>query len=342
MAYHHHHHPHTDYNHPYANYSPAYVDQRSATPHSANVTNGERGSVPQSPSSFIYNRTNAPYPSQPGVFPNDDGGHTAYPQPYPHPHHHPHHPHPHPHAEPATYRHHHPHPQDRPHHHPDDQAHPSSQHVYIPPAHPKREYPPTPPLTRTQPQPDSSSSSSSPYASMTDVPPPAPSSSSSQQSHAMLSEADDRLMRCHFPLDSQAHLRRALFHVLNAPWKRANDREPTDETLLQFTTRNGKLYQCSFAKADGRCVKEFDRKDRVLDHIRTHIDLQPFVCRDAGCYQRFCSKPDLLQHEKNKEKTQCDQCGAKILPKNLARHKATNLCRAGRVDAFPPHLTTFR
>ena len=78
-------------------------------------------------------------------------------------------------------------------------------------------------------------------------------------------------------------------------------------------------------------MKEFDRKDRVLDHIRTHIDLQPFVCRDAGWYvrrvqkplvrpfltpcgcdhitsfQRFCSKPDLLQHEKNKEKTQCDQ-----------------------------------
>ena len=98
-------------------------------------------------------------------------------------------------------------------------------------------------------------------------------------------------MRYHFPHDSQAHLRRALFHVLNAPWKRVNDREPTDEVLLQFTTRNGKLYQCSFAKAEGRCVKEFDRKDRVLDHIRTHIDLQPFVCRDAGWYVPFFLSP---------------------------------------------------
>lgn len=100
----------------------------------------------------------------------------------------------------------------------------------------------------------------------------------------VLSEHDDRQMRYYFPYDHQAHLRRALFYVLNSNWKRNNDREPTDEVLLQFTTRNGKLYQCAFHKAEGRCVKEFDRKDRVLDHIRTHIDLQPFCCREAGWY----------------------------------------------------------
>jgi hypothetical protein len=155
----------------------------------------------------------------------------------------------------------------------EDQPHRHSQHAYnpAPQQQQQREY-------HQDPRPSMAQQISGPeiYAAA-DVP------------HT-LSEADDRLMRYHFPLDTQGHLRRALFHVLNAPWKRANDREPTDEALLQFTTRNGKLYQCSFAKAEGRCVKEFDRKDRVLDHIRTHIDLQPFVCRDIGWYVPFIEK----------------------------------------------------
>jgi hypothetical protein len=104
-----------------------------------------------------------------------------------------------------------------------------------------------------------------------------------------LSASDDHQMRYYFPHDDQATLRRALYFVINSVWKRNNDREPTDEALLQFTTRNGKLYQCGFWKPEGRCIKEFDRKDRVLDHIRTHIDLQPFVCREPGWYARFHS-----------------------------------------------------
>ena len=104
-----------------------------------------------------------------------------------------------------------------------------------------------------------------------------------------LSASDDHQMRYYFPHDNQAALRRALYYVINSPWKRNNDREPTDEALLQFTTRNGKLYQCGFWKPEGRCIKEFDRKDRVLDHIRTHIDLQPFVCRESGWYALFHS-----------------------------------------------------
>ncbi|CAG8761274.1 12391_t:CDS:1, partial [Acaulospora colombiana] len=98
-----------------------------------------------------------------------------------------------------------------------------------------------------------------------------------------LSESDDRQMRYYFPLDTQEHLRRALFHVLNSAWKHHNEREPTDEILLQFTQRTGKLYRCLFHKQEGQqCPKEFDRKDRALDHIRTHIDLQPFCCRETG------------------------------------------------------------
>jgi hypothetical protein len=100
---------------------------------------------------------------------------------------------------------------------------------------------------------------------------------------ASLSESEDRQMRYYFPLDSQANLRHALFHVLNSSWKHHNEREPTDEILLQFTSRSGKLYRCLFHKQEGQqCPKEFDRKDRALDHIRTHIDLQPFCCREHG------------------------------------------------------------
>ncbi|CCA72552.1 hypothetical protein PIIN_06489 [Serendipita indica DSM 11827] len=329
---------HSEYQHPYANYSSsAYLDHQhpSTSPASSHPTpvspplqTHERIPVPQSPSSFIYNRNNAPYPSSSAVYPNEN---PAY-----HHHHHPYHPHHH--AEGQTsvlYR---------------QSSMDSHRHAYPSPPAPVHEYHHEQPQQRSNssvhqvqgysPQPQhlpSPVSSHQQQQQPTHIN-PHPSSYSQRgqemyvasDSPATLSEADDRLMRYHFPLDTQVHLRRALFHVLNAGWKRANEREPTDDILLQFTTRNGKLYQCAFWKADTRCVKEFDRKDRVLDHIRTHIDLQPFVCREAGCCQRFCSKPDLLQHEKNKEKTQCDQCGAKILPKNLARHKATALCRSGR------------
>ncbi|KAG8758324.1 hypothetical protein FRC14_000275 [Serendipita sp. 396] len=339
--------PEYQHQHPYANYSTPTYHHPSAAPASPHPhpmpmspsipSNSERISIPPSPSSFIYNRNIVPYEPRYGGQATEGGNHSTY-----------HHPAYHPQNEgsaPVLYRQ----------HSIEDRRHSHPHHTYIQPNPPPpppptsgsslHEYhhdqrasssvhphPPTPPQHQHHPSVHQIHRSQEPEH----PPPPAGQSQYAQEMYAAadvqngLSEADDRLMRYHFPHDSQAHLRRALFHVLNAPWKLANEREPTDEVLLQFTVRSGKLYQCAFYKAEGRCVKEFDRKDRVLDHIRTHIDLQPFVCRELGCCQRFCSKPDLLQHEKNKEKTQCDQCGAKILPKNLARHKATALCRAGR------------
>ncbi|PVG03441.1 hypothetical protein CPB86DRAFT_779162 [Serendipita vermifera] len=291
----------SDYQHPYANYSTvSYMDHHhSNSPVSPPpFTNPERTSVPQSPSSFIYkNAHSSNYPVQSGVYASDNVSPT-YQQPYQNtsqsqP--------------PIMY-------QPRTIERPNSLDHSTPRHLpaYTQPVSPPEQQYRQEVIPRTSSQPGQEM-----YATA-DVQVP-------------LSESEDRQMRYYFPLDSQAHLRRALFHILNSAWKHHNEREPTDEILLQFTSRSGKLYRCLFHKQEGQqCPKEFDRKDRALDHIRTHIDLQPFCCREHGCFQRFCSKPDLLQHEKNKEKTQCDQCGAKILPKNLARHKATNLCRTGR------------
>jgi len=159
---------------------------------------------------------------------------------------------------------------------------------------------------------------------------PSPPWSRSEQIVSSLTPAQDQVLQAYLPGDRNIRRREALDEILRAPWKIANQREPQDDLLLQFTTRDGRFYKCDFWRGNEKCVKEFDRKDRALDHIRTHIELQPFVCRELGCNQRFCSKPDLLQHEKNKVKVQCEQCGAPILPKNMARHHATLACKTGR------------
>lgn len=111
---------------------------------------------------------------------------------------------------------------------------------------------------------------------------PPPPWSRSEQMTTSLPPAQDVYLQTFFPGDRNIRRREALHEILSAQWKIENQREPQDELLLQFTTREGKYYKCAFWRGNEKCMKEFDRKDRALDHVRTHIDLQPFICRDFG------------------------------------------------------------
>lgn len=91
-------------------------------------------------------------------------------------------------------------------------------------------------------------------------------------------------LRSSFPLENHEHhgLRLKLLDVMNAPWRLANEQEPESQYLLQFTSRieeNGsEKYRCLFWSEGSECGKHIPRSDRMLEHLRRHIGVRPFVC----------------------------------------------------------------
>jgi hypothetical protein len=73
-----------------------------------------------------------------------------------------------------------------------------------------------------------------------------------------------------------------LLDVMNAPWRLANEQEPEPAFLLQFTSKivkNGsEKYRCLFWSEGSECNKHIPRSDRMLEHLRRHIGVRPFVC----------------------------------------------------------------
>jgi hypothetical protein len=87
-----------------------------------------------------------------------------------------------------------------------------------------------------------------------------------------------------FSKPEQEDLRSLLVDCLSSDWLRCQEPEPTfrpkQSVLLRFlshpTPRSN--FRCLF---DG-CMKKFDRRDRAVGHIRTHLEHKPFLC-DGQC-----------------------------------------------------------
>lgn len=139
----------------------------------------------------------------------------------------------------------------------------------------------------------------------------------------------------HFPLSTEIHqrFRVELLKVINAVWRRANQKEPDPSLLLQFTSKieeNGfEKYRCLFWSEGSECGKNIPRSDRMLEHLRRHVGVRPWLCdcNSDGCPGVFPSKSAMYQHQKNVEPVQCQRCGAQVLRQNLARHWRAQRCQ---------------
>jgi hypothetical protein len=89
------------------------------------------------------------------------------------------------------------------------------------------------------------------------------------------------LLRECFPLPHHAQLRDLLSRVVQAI-DETNDVPPDD--LLQFTRREDQsTFHCLFWNSGANpCGKSFNRKDRAIDHVWSHLGYRPYACR-GGC-----------------------------------------------------------
>ena len=86
----------------------------------------------------------------------------------------------------------------------------------------------------------------------------------------------------YFPLDNDDHRRKreALNTVMQSSWKQNNEFEPDASDLLQFMSLDPTegRWHCTFWKDGHPCDCSCKKRDHAKGHIRSHIDLLPFVC----------------------------------------------------------------
>ncbi|KAF2643492.1 hypothetical protein P280DRAFT_467519 [Massarina eburnea CBS 473.64] len=104
-------------------------------------------------------------------------------------------------------------------------------------------------------------------------------------------------------------------------------------------------YVCDFA----RCGQRFNRPCRLEAHMRSHMNIRPFVCHHTGCDKTFPRKDHLNRHLKNAHKESpddfiCDWPGCdKSFTSNgrLQRHKEVHDSKF-YCKAYPPCNAIFR
>ena len=107
------------------------------------------------------------------------------------------------------------------------------------------------------------------------------------QPSSALHAIDEGFVKMSFPLQTADHLlkREALRSVMLSPWKLNGQFEPNASLLLQFMrldAAEGRWY-CSFWKDGKICGCSCKKKDHAKGHIRSHLDLLPYVCSDNWC-----------------------------------------------------------
>ena len=85
-----------------------------------------------------------------------------------------------------------------------------------------------------------------------------------------------------FPLDTEDHRlkRESLNLILHSTWRQNNEFEPEASLLLQFMSWDPteKKFHCLFWKDGQPCPCSCRSRDHAKGHIRSHLDLVPFVC----------------------------------------------------------------
>ncbi|KIM32038.1 hypothetical protein M408DRAFT_21202 [Serendipita vermifera MAFF 305830] len=163
-----------------------------------------------------------------------------------------------------------------------------------------------------------------------------------EQGQHMEATHNDINIEIAFPLPTRDHLnlRRTLTAILASPWKIQNAFEPRHSTLMDFLRCDidTKRWSCCFWVDGTPCNCSFSKKDQAKNHIRFHINHQPFSCQGRGicpkdgltCRRRFCSAEALQKHRGVKK--ECPACGRLMLKTNLPRHTAT-ACPYKRSDS---------
>ncbi|KUJ20915.1 uncharacterized protein LY89DRAFT_419074 [Mollisia scopiformis] len=98
------------------------------------------------------------------------------------------------------------------------------------------------------------------------------------------------------------------------------------------------------------CTKTFNRPSRLTNHLRTHTNERPYVCKYEGCDKSYFEDKHLQQHTKGSHTHErsfpCDWegCGKSFLTSTrLNRHKDTHLGHERfRCTEYPPCNQTFR
>lgn len=75
------------------------------------------------------------------------------------------------------------------------------------------------------------------------------------------------------------NLQSLLRNVLESYWWYHNQLEPNDELDAFIDAEGQHRFRCS---AIG-CERLFSRRERAINHFRTHINHRPFACRDGAC-----------------------------------------------------------
>jgi hypothetical protein len=85
-----------------------------------------------------------------------------------------------------------------------------------------------------------------------------------------------------FPVGTPDYARKQadMYSVLTSSWKLNNEFEPYPEVLLSFATKEEGFWRCAFYDENGnRCERSLtDRSRQIIEHIRRHIKLEPYVC----------------------------------------------------------------
>lgn len=157
-----------------------------------------------------------------------------------------------------------------------------------------------------------------------------------------LVNANDALAfaRASFPVGTPDYARKQaeMYEVLMSAWKQNNMFEPSPETLLRFATKENGFWMCALYVDGHRCQRSLtDRQRQIIEHIRRHIKLEPFVCEGSpcpassnGCGRRYSSGDPLRKHRDGNLRGEsiCERCGRVLLPGNIIRHQTTS-CREG-------------
>jgi len=121
--------------------------------------------------------------------------------------------------------------------------------------------------------------------------------------------------------------------LLVQPWVHNGDSDPLDEktgqSVLSVWIHNPepRVYICQVPSGDSGayCGIQYQRQDRALTHVRTHLNYKPFACGGRcgikGCSDAFTSEAYLKVHVQPVRK-ECEKCGQTYLRQNIKRHAA--------------------
>lgn len=100
-----------------------------------------------------------------------------------------------------------------------------------------------------------------------------------------------RFLQESFPLENDDHRakRKGLGVIMTSNWKHNNEFEPHESFLLQFLSYDStqSRWFCLFWKRGKPCECSCKKKDHAKGHIRSHLDLLPFVCKGPWCVSPY-------------------------------------------------------